>query len=225
MYGEVWTSTWTAMKWALTEALEGVRWAHFKTIHLLGASQLAFPFFLGQYFNRNTSANLFCTNIDGHTFTNQGQPRHGPLEKGNPHCDMPHPEVPPLPEQGQFNSISLLLSKPYLVTPVCQYLRDYGESPPLVWVKHEHFDDNQQVMSYISDIVALLMHLNTKYGVRTIYLFCGLPFHVVPLLAANLLHVVEEVTFMEYRRDLQGTEMPPGEMYVALQTKTRGEVS
>jgi hypothetical protein len=49
-----------------------------------------------------------------------------------------------------------------------------------------------------------------------VHLYCGLPFHVIPLLAANLLHVIDNVIFMEFRRDLQDTSAADEDMYVAL---------
>ncbi len=84
---------------------------------------------------------------------------------------------------------------------------------PLLWIESNTFSDNSQVMEYIANVVALLLRIRDQHGVRMVNLFCGLPFHMVPLLAANLLHVVENVNFMEYRYDLKGTTSSFGEMY------------
>jgi hypothetical protein len=53
-------------------------------------------------------------------------------------------------------------------------------------------------------VVALLTHIKSNQIVRKVFLYCGFAFHVVPLLAANLLIVMDNIILMEYRRDLQG---------------------
>ncbi|MDA3898209.1 MAG: SUMF1/EgtB/PvdO family nonheme iron enzyme [Desulfobacteraceae bacterium] len=217
--GNNWISLVKTMIHSLEEALGSPRWASPKKIRIFGGAQLALPFVLGQYFNRNTSAHLFCTNMDGTTFNNQHQPRHTPLEDGNPHCETPQERIEPIADDTKTDHASLLLSAEYLVHSVADYLSEHSDRLPLLWVKSDRFTDNSQVMDYIADVVALLLRLREQHGVRTINLFCGLPFHIIPLLAANLLHVVDNINFMEYRRDLQGTSAGPGEMYEALPIK------
>ena len=212
-----WEDMSQTMKWALSEALEGVRWADPKKIRILGASQLGFPFVLGQYFNRSTSAHLFCTNPDGIVFNNQDQRRDCPPEGGNKNCE--EPSISAIPKGKHLDAISLLLSGDYLLPKVQRYLAAVEDSPPLVWVKSERFTDNQQVMDYVSNVVALLKRFSEEHGVRTVNLYCGLPFHVLPLLAANLLNVIDNVIFMEYRKDLQNTGAKDEDMYIALPTK------
>jgi hypothetical protein len=222
LYGDDWYNLRLTIEWALSKALGGVRWSHPKNIRILGASQLGFPFILGQYFNRNTPANLYCQNTKGKFFNNRKQQRHAPLEGGNPHCTTPHPKIKQLPKNAKVKAISLLLlSGEKFVSDVCHYLKEQKvNSHPMFWVKHDYFKSNKQVMSYISDIVALLKSLKSEHEeLSTIYLYCGLPFSVIPLLAANLLHVAENIIFMEYRRDLQGKGAAAGEMYAPLRTR------
>jgi len=222
LYGNDWDDLRLTIEGALSKALGGVRWTHPKNIRILGASQLGFPFMLGQYFNRNTPANLYCQNTKGKFFNNRKQQRHAPLEGGNPHCATPHPDIKPIPKGTNVKVVSLLLlSGEKFVSDVCQYLKErQGNSQQLVWVKHDYFKSNKKVISYISDIVALLKSLTSRHKeLSTIYLYCGLPFSVIPLLAANLLHVAGNIIFMEYRRDLQGKGAEAGEMYTPLRTR------
>ena len=214
--GENWISLSKIMIHSIENALGSPRWASPKKIRLFGRAQLCLPFLLGQYFNRNTAAHLFCTNMDGTTFNNQHQFRHSPLEGGNPHCETPHERIEPIADYTETDHASLLLSTEYLVHSVTEYLTEHPDRFPLFWVESGRFNENSQVMVYIADVVALLLRLREKHGVKTIDLFCGLPFNVIPLLAADLLHVVDKINFMEYRRDLKGTAAGLGEMYVSL---------
>jgi hypothetical protein len=204
------------MKSALADALKSPRWPDGKKIHILGSGQLAFPFHLGLYFNRNTTADLFCYNIDGAVFTNQNQDRQIPLRNGNSHCETHYQNQPTLTDDAEFNAISLLLATERYVTAVKRFVESQSETPPLIWIKSGIFSDSLQVMEYIADVVALLDRYRDQHGVRTVYLYCGLPFHMIPLLAANLLHVIENIYFMEYRRDLQGKEAPVHESYAKI---------
>ncbi|MCX6581899.1 MAG: toll/interleukin-1 receptor domain-containing protein [Candidatus Aminicenantes bacterium] len=51
---------------------------------------------------------------------------------------------------------------------------------------------------------------------EAIRLYCDLPFNVIPILSANLVHVMDNVEFMEYRRDLLGKNPGPQDMYTSL---------
>jgi TIR domain len=216
LYGDEWKSIRQAIESSLSFALGTPRWTSPKNIRVFGHAQLGLAYLLGRYFNRNTTAHLFCSNIDGRVFNNQHQAMFTSLEGGNSHCETSHPSIPSLPQRSEQASISLLLSTPAYVTPVLQYLSAQQGAPPLVWVQSQLFTANDQVMQYIADVVALLIRLREEHLVRRVDLYCGLPFHVVPLLAANLLHVVENVYFMEYRRDLQGKNPAPGDIYKTL---------
>lgn len=222
LYGDEWNALWHEMETSLDQAVGSLRGADPKEIRILGNAQLGFPFFLGLYFNRNTSAHIFCYNLDGQNFDNRDQIRHAPLKGGNAHCEVIDPEInskiTPIPSGSEQEAIYLLLVTKIYMRPAVDYLKANSFTFPQYgyWVKHDHFTSNDQVMNYVADIVALLMRLKNEHGVRTLYLFCSLPFHVVPLLAANLLHVMENIVFMEYRRDLQGKGAGTGEMYVPL---------
>jgi len=214
--GDEWNNRWSDMKWALGQSIGNCRGGDPKTIRILGNAQLGLPFFLGHYFNRNTSTHLYCYNMDGSVFSNQGQERHAPLTGGDAHCVAAHPGVTPIPSGDRQEAISLLLVTENYVQTIVDYLKANSATYPKYgyWVAHGQFTDNNQVMDYITDIVALLLRLK-RDGVRTIYLFSSLPFNVLPLLGANLLHVVN-VVFMEYRKDLQGKKAGVGKMYVPL---------
>ncbi|CAH1388343.1 TIR domain-containing protein [Candidatus Nitrotoga sp. M5] len=217
LYDDAWKNMWRDMECALDRSIGTVRGHDPKKIRILGNAQLGFAFFLGRYFNRNTSAHLYCYNR-GDIFNNQDQKRHAPLEGGNASCEANHHDVIPVPSGHKQEAISLLLVNAIYVRPIVEYLKDNSSTYPQYsyWVKHDSFSSNEQVMSYVADIVALLLRLNREYGVRTVYLFTTLPFHVLPLLGANLLHVMENIVFMEYRRDLQNKGSGVEKMYVPL---------
>ncbi|MCX6579080.1 MAG: CHAT domain-containing protein [Candidatus Aminicenantes bacterium] len=222
IYGHHWQELQSVLERSFAESLGGVRWAQTKNIYILGVSQLGIPFFTGRYFNRSTSATLYCLDKGGQFFTNRDQPRHKPLDGGNPNCIAGHPDIKPIPGDAGIKTISLLLfSGEKYAVDAYRYLKERtgDRQPPAVWVRHDNFKDDTAVTSYISDIIALLMDLKKQHaGLSTILLFCGLPFSVTPLLAAQLLHVVDNVVFMEYRKDLVGKGAAAGDMYVPLRT-------
>ncbi len=215
--GANWDNFRDDMKNALGEALGGVRWATTKKIRIIGGAQLAAPYFLGSFFNRNSSADLFCYNIKEPPFTNQNQERATPLQGGNPYCETPLSKIEPVSPEAELDEIALILTMDRLVPPVLRHLKSQGNPPHPVWIKSKIFNKSEEVMDYIADVVALLDRLVAENGIRKVYLYSGLPFHATPLLAANMLNVVDDVVFMEYRRDLQGKGATPGEMYTPLQ--------
>jgi hypothetical protein len=227
LYGEEWNELRLSLKESFEQAFGGILWPQPKKLHLLGETQLGIPFITGLYFNRNSKANLYCQNREGILFTNRNQRRFTPLEGGNPHCTTSHDKIKPIHVGANIKTLSLLLfRKEKYVTDVWKYLKEQtGDTqPPMLWVQHDEFKNNKQVMSYIGDIVALLNDLKNRHDeLSTILLFCGLPISVIPLLAANLLNVVENVIFMEYRKDLQGKGVAAGEFYVPLRTGS-GEI-
>ncbi|CAH1191524.1 hypothetical protein NTGBS_130031 [Candidatus Nitrotoga sp. BS] len=218
LYGDAWKKMWRDMECALGRSIGSMRWHDPKKIRILGNAQLGFAFFLGRYFNRSTAAHLYCYNHRGDIFNNKDQDRHAPLEGGNASCEANHPEVISAPSGHKLEAISLLLVSANYVQPIVDYLQANASTYPSnsYWVQHDLFSTNEQVMNYVADIVALLLRIKREHGVRTVYLFTTLPFHVLPLLGANLLHVMENIVFMEYRRDLQSKDSGVGEMYVPL---------
>lgn len=225
--GEAWEETRRTIKVVLAEALGNARGA--KKIHLAGQSQLGFPFLIGHHFDRSTNADLHCynrprPNHDNRPFTNAGQPRESPLANGNADCETAHPDIPPLPANTTFETVSLLLCK-YGEQPLDRkylndalaYLKANANVPPPIWVRHDSIlTSSEHVMSYIADVVALLGKLRTNHGVKNIVLYTTLPFHALPLLAANLLFVVDSVVLMEYRRDLESQRPLAQDMYSPL---------
>lgn len=205
------------IKKALGDALGSVRWADAKNIRITGGAQLALPFFLGSFFNRNSSADLFCYNMDGSLFTNQNQERATPLQGGNPNCETPHKKIAPIPPETELDAIALILATARYVPWVLRHLETMENAPRPVWIESGIFADSKEVMNYIRDAVALLDRLCAENGVGKVYLYSGLPFNATPLLAANLLHVAPNIVFMEYRRDLVGKDAPAKDIYAPLE--------
>jgi hypothetical protein len=216
LYNGTWQETRDIMTEALAEALGTLRGPSPRKIRLLGNSQLAFPFLIGWHCNRNTNVGLYCYNMDGSIFSNENQERFTPLRGGNPRCEARHKNISPIPAGIELEAISLLLAPENYVPPVLSFIKEMPVEAPLKWVKSGHFKNSGEAMQYIADVVALLEKLCSEHRIRKVYLYCGLPFHMVPLLAANLLHVIETIVFMEYRRDLQGGNEPINRMYAPL---------
>jgi len=210
--GEEWRRYWTGIKNSLGHALGSSRTAAPKELHLLGGAQLALPFFLGKLFNRSTNIHWYCHDVrSGGLFSNANQPRTSPLTGGNPQCETAYPTITGV-SNSTMPTFSLLLLKEAYIADVLNYLAATGTTEPSVWVAHGNFNTDGQVWDYLKDVIALIQRLRKENGLTSIRLFTSLPFHVLPLLGANLLHVVEDITFMELHRSKQGPER-----YVALQ--------
>jgi hypothetical protein len=163
---------------------------------------------------------LFCTGRFGDILTNAAQSRFSPLKGGNPICETRLPGIPPISRKLRADTISLLLCKEdeKYIGDVLQHVSACRPSPPAIWVKHEdRISSSEQAMAYVADVVALLGRLYKENGVRKVRLYTSLPFHALPLLGANLKrYVMDEVVFMEYRSDLQGTNPKPRDTYSPL---------
>lgn len=218
LFAEQWEEARQAMESGLAEALGAPRWFDPKRLYILGNAQTGFFYLLGRHFNRNTSARLYCTNPGQPTLSNGSQPIGATqLSGGNPHCETAHSDIAPMAPGSKHEIVSLLLAPEKYVAPVQQFRASSDNGSPLVWVKSDWFSDSDQVMAYIADVVALLSRLRAEHSVRTVCLYNALPISVVPLLSANLLHAVDNIVFMEYRRDLQGKQPHAAETYVALE--------
>ena len=204
---------------AISDSCKIVTWSDSKTIRIMGHAQLGIPFIMGQIFDRSSSADLYCYPKKGVPFTNRGQYRNGPLKAGNPNCEKINSEVTPIPVSSVLESISLYLGKKDFINDVLRYLKANPNSPSLVWIESGDFENSEEVMNYIADVVAVLQKYKDNNGVHSIQLFCTLPFHMIPLLSANLLHVVRNVIFMEYAREA-GTDK---ELYIALKTLSQNK--
>lgn len=218
IFGEEWDNFAANITWALDNALKGTRWPDPKKIRIMGESQLALPFLLGHYFNRSTDADLYCYNR-GDIFSNKGQERQAPLTGTNPNCESQDERLEPISEDYHGPAIALFLMGNYTLDSALAHWETMPEKGPGVWVESGKFTESSQVMAYISDVVALLQRLRREHNITKIYLYTGLPFHVLPILACNLLHVIHQTVFMEYRRDLQDKNPEPKEMYVPIEIK------
>ena len=216
LHGKTWEEIRDVMREGLSTALGMLRGPTPRKVRLLGNSQLAFPFLIGWHCNRNTNVSLYCNNMTGHVFSNDGQERSIPLRGGNPKCEGKHPLISTITPGKKREAFALLLGTELLVEPVLGHIREMPVQVPLKWVKSDHFETSEEVMEYIANVVALLGRLRTEHGMRKVYLYCGLPFHMVPLLAANLLNVVETIIFMEYRRDFHHMNVPQNMTYTPL---------
>jgi hypothetical protein len=215
--GDNWHSLLSDLRFGLSQSLGITQTPELRKIYIYGTAQLSLAYLLGHHFNRNTRTELYCHNSqNGSKFSNKGQARYTPLENGNPHCQTAHPDIPSIADAGRLNAVALLLSTERYISDVQDYLSTQPDAPPLVWVQSGQFNSSDDAMSYIADVVALLTRLKDQHRVRKVFLYCGLPFALVPLLAANLLNVMDNIVFMEYRRDLQGTDARPEDLYIPL---------
>jgi len=135
------------------------------------------------------------TGSDRNTFTNQGQPRTEPLPGGNPHCETITAEIPKIASDQKFPSMSLLLMRKYTHHDALRYRQAMGMGEPMAWVENGNFENSEQVMAYIADVVALLQRYRRENHLQSINLFSGLPFSVQPLLGLNLQHVIGNIIF------------------------------
>lgn len=217
LHSQEWDEVCAAMKDGLSKALGVLRWPNQKRIYVLGNGQTALFHFVGRHLDRNTSARLYCSNANQPVLSNKSQPPGATQpEGGDPYCDRVYENAPSLVAGSKYERVSLLLGTIKYVAPVHHYLKAIGDSSPLVWVESGWFKDSSDAMSYIANVVALLSRLRSEHSVQVVRLFNTLPIHVVPLLAANLLNEMENIIFMEYRRDLQGRNTDPSETYAEL---------
>lgn len=190
-------------------------------IYLLGESQLGIPFLIGKHFDRTSNVNLYCSDKSGNIFTNQGQERNTPLSGGNPFCYTQSDSIAYIEPGSEIDTISLLLfsNETYLNDVVLYLTQQTGDShPPMQWVKNDSFVDSDQIMNYVKDVIELLKLMKSQYKkLKTIYLFSGLPFSVIPFLSANLTHVFNNIMFMEYRKDLSSQALSKDHLYAPLQ--------
>jgi hypothetical protein len=226
--GHAWNILRRTMAQSLSTALGNVRTTPRK-IWLIGNAQIGFAYFLGQYFDRTTTVTLYCYS-PGHpeVFTNQGQERREPLTGGNPNCETTVVEgmaqtswLPPKLQQNEkYPKVAFYIGNRRYLPDVREHLESEQIQLPLVFVETGMFNTSEEVLKFVRDVVALLQRLREHHGTTIIRFYCGLPFHVLPLLTANLTHTTNTIEFMEYRRDLQGQECSPKEMYVHLPMKS-----
>jgi hypothetical protein len=215
--GNDWEENKHALLAGLGEALGSPVWIDPKKIRTIGNAQSALFFMLGQHFNRNTSARLYCYNRAQGPFSNPEHTADGmPLTGGNAHCETKYLGFTPLAANAQAAELSLYLGTDEYLDLVLAYRQAAGDVTPLYWVESSRFASSLEAMNYVKDVIALLKRLRKEHGVRSTRLYNTLPIHVVPLLAANWLHV-GNVVLMEFRRDLRGKNPPTSETYTPLQ--------
>jgi hypothetical protein len=207
------------MRWSLEKSLGNATWPVPKKIRIIGHSQLALPFAIGHYFNRSTNADLFCHHHLGTVFTNKVQNRFAPLEGGNAQCASKHEDIDPIPDDFKGQTLALFLMREYLLPDALLHWKTRKNSIPGLWVVNREFKKSDEVMAYVKDVVALLQQHRQKHGFTEICLYTGLPFNVLPILAANLLHVVHKIEFMEFRKDMQENLTGKEELYTQLSIK------
>ncbi len=217
--GSNWETFTTKIRWALAKSLGTPTWPDPKKIRIVGHSQLALPFFIGHYFNRSSNAYLFCYHHLGPIFTNKDQNRDAPLQGGNPQCYSRHDKILPIPDNFKGETLALFLMRDYLLLDAISHWEKSTDEIPGIWLENRMFKTKEEVMSYISDVVALLQQMRQQHDIKNIRLYTGLPFNVLPLLAANLLHVVHKIEFMEFRKDLQEDPKSNENLYTPLLIK------
>jgi hypothetical protein len=220
--GTAWEEFRNNIKDSLAEAL-GTQRVQKRKIYLVGNAQLGLSYLIGKHFARNTETDLYCVGRNNEIFNNADQPRSSPPSGGNPFCEARHNKVPALPEQAEMDAISLLLCKfkdgdERFIDDPLRHIKAAPDAPPTILVRHDdQLTSSGQVMIYIANIVALLQRLRSERGVRAINLYTSLPFHAIPLLAANLHpYVIDSIRFMEYRSDLREQMPPAAETYARL---------
>ncbi len=195
-----------------------------KKITLLGHGQLGLAFLLGRCFDRTHRVTMYCRHPSEQTlFTNEGQDFRSPIEGGNPGCETTQenkPQEKHLPAKikpGEIvKTIALYIGKEIYLPDVNEHNESFADKLPIVFLSTKDFKHSDEVMRLVQDTVALLQRFNRQNGTKAIRLYCGLPFNVITILSANLVHVVGNVEFMEYRRDLQGKNPKPQDSYTPL---------
>jgi hypothetical protein len=211
LQGREWEQFSGDMNGALQQAL-GSRRPTPRKVRILGASQLAIPFVLGQRLNRTHGATLYGYDRKGAALSLELGLQEVPLTGGSPDCARADPRLAPLPfvsaatESGELVLLLMTDNDAYL-RKAKQFLQTRGHTPPVSWIRHPHqIASADEIVSLARDIKALVDHV----GARAVEILTTLPFHAVPLLAALLTpHVLGRVTFLEYDRS--------SEQYVPLQ--------
>lgn len=191
-----------------------------KTIRIIGDGQLAVAFLLGEYFDRTNCKTLECWSIRQKTrFTYKGHESGHKLQGGDRNCETVAESAqdlvlpPKIKPEEKHESVALYIGKEDYLRDVKDHLESSSPMLPLVYVKSREYGKSEDVMNLVKDIVALLKRLKIENRTCLIRLYCDLPFNVVPILAANLIHTIDKFEFMEYRRDLQDKRPPAKDKY------------
>lgn len=220
--GEDWASWWSDVRWGLTELRHRAP-GGLSALRLAGAAQLGLGWALGRALDRTSRVEITAfprPQGPGSLVSNRGQDFVSPLQGGDPACYVVAPELglPPLPS-GTLDEVDLILAPeiPRYLASV-QAFRSCESAPPAVlWIRTGQIEDSASAMSLVRDVVAAVGALAGHRGTRHIRVFTALPFHVLPLISANLKHAVQRMTFMEYHRSAADLGAAPSELYVPLE--------
>ena len=200
--GQKWNGLADDLVQAISDAL-GPRRPTPRKIRILGGSQLALPFLLGQRLDRTFGAALYGYDRAGMPLEIDLATFDVPLAGGTHNCARMHDQLASLPQVTAGTrpaSLVLLVLKDessYLQV-AGSYLQACGNPSPVAWIPHPpEIRSADQVVALARDIKAFTEHV----GARSIEIITSLPFHVLPLLGALLSpHVFGRVTFLERDR-------------------------
>lgn len=202
LHGDPWKRMAGTLHNALSSAL-GPRRPAPRKIRIVGNTQLALAFFLGQQLNRTSGAALYCYDRAGRSLSLSLASVDIPLQGGNTACQRDHDslrELSRVDARTRCDTLTLLvLHDEGYVSKAAAFLAARGTSHPVAWVPHpERIDDAGPIETLARDLAALV----ARAGARHVELLTSLPVHALPLLAALLApHAVPRVTFIEYDRN------------------------
>ena len=213
--GKQWQLVIQIIKNSLGNALGNT--LHEKKVHILGNGQLGYAFLLGKYFNRTNCTILYCYNMRHKTcFSNEGQDFTRLLPGGDDDCGRIIPlngddPVPISTDTRNYKKIALYVGKQNYVKDVILHIKVTEPAIPILFIEllkdKQLFTANEEVWQLAANIIALLMRLKNKHDMKTVLLYCDLPFNVLILIAANLPFESNiDIRFMEYRKDLTGQQ-------------------
>lgn len=203
--GSIWKSFADTVCTALT-----VR--HGQRVHLLGDSQLALPFRVGQHLDRTTGIHLTTWHRSGQRFAVDYSDHVSPLAGGNPYCTQPSPGCRELATGESCPHVALLLMPEHLVVDAAAHAATRPE-PAVVVHTRSRYDKIEQVLGLVADLTALLQRLKAEHETRQFSLYTGLPFHVLPIVAGFLRNTSTLVEMREFRPQTR----PVDEKYVGLE--------
>lgn len=203
-----WDTLAQTVRRSLGEAL-GPRGGGPTQVHLFGDAQLGWPYLMGRIFDRASGRVLHAHNqVPAVTFRRDWE--RDDLPQGDPSQARWAGGAPQ-----RASRIALLLGKGKYLDTTQAFLKKKGGrgAPlPLAHLSHELRIEQRAVDQLIADAVAFLEACGKDHGTREAFLFCDLPFAVMPLLSGQLVNVLDgHITYFEYRKDLQDVRPRPGD--------------
>jgi hypothetical protein len=186
-------ATWEAVRDALTGALaEALGTRARREVYVTGSAQLALSWLVGQQFDRSSGVKLVTHNTRGDQLLR--------VDFDDERFLLPLPKLPPAAvswhgaePDATTTAVSLYLGHPDFAKAVHAHRAAAGDTTPLA-VRETG------VIKTADDVIELARWVATAASLRPVTLYTGLPFHVVPLLAALLKHEIGRVTVMEWDR-------------------------